>query len=206
METRVNVPYTPMYERFVNKKIDFAKQVIPCFLDDTQYNSFYEIRLKEMRPILVDRAKAKWGDSISILSSFQKIVITVQQRFVIYNHIPIALLLVLCIIFCFSLYRYKELSLFKSILNEKVSSAFNPQLIGVYLFYFCQQTQFLPKSSAHGPLSQENDPIILEDSTTRVTLKGFPFPITTGVIASIRGSVILFIDNDNRWMIMVISV
>lgn len=35
METRVNVPYTPMYERFVNKKIDFAKQVIPCFPDNT---------------------------------------------------------------------------------------------------------------------------------------------------------------------------
>lgn len=35
METRVNVPYTPTYERFVNKKIDFAKQVNPCFPYDT---------------------------------------------------------------------------------------------------------------------------------------------------------------------------
>ena len=51
------------------------------------------------------------------------------------------------------------------------------------------QTQFLPKSSLYGPLSQEGDPIILEDSTTRILLKNVTDPVVTGVVLAVYGHV-----------------
>ena len=47
----------------------------------------------------------------------------------------------------------------------------------------------MPKSSLQGPLSQETDPVVLEDSTTRVLLKGLQVPMVTGVVCAIRGKV-----------------
>ncbi|CBK22713.2 uncharacterized protein [Blastocystis hominis] len=113
-----------------------------------------------MKPLLIDACKRKWGDTIPIVEEIRNV--KCQEDCIIIGTI------------------YKDLSLFKSILNEKVSSAFNPQLIG---------TQFLPKNSLHGPLSQEGDPIILEDSTTRIMIKDFKDPIVTGVVMAIRGEV-----------------
>ena len=97
-----------------------------------------------------------------------------------------------------SFQEYSQRSIFSlfSIYVQKASSAFNPQLIGVLLFHLNKmldmlilQTQFLPKSSLYGPLSQEGDPIILEDSTTRILLKNVTDPVVTGVVLAAYGHV-----------------
>ncbi|KAK8830804.1 hypothetical protein WA577_003509 [Blastocystis sp. JDR] len=148
VEQRAEVPYQSDFEPYVNKEISFNKQ----------YNTLYEMRLKEMRSLLGDVVKQKWGDDVEVLKEIRLLQPNTE-----------------CVIIGTT---YKELSLFKSILNDKSSSAFNPQLIG---------TQFLPKSSLQATLSQENDPVVLEDSTTRVLLKGLQAPMVTGVVGAFRG-------------------
>ena len=38
-----------------------------------QYNLFYEVRLKEMRPLLIEAAKQKWGNEISIANEIRNV-------------------------------------------------------------------------------------------------------------------------------------
>lgn len=72
VETRAQISYKPLYERFVNKDISFNKQVGFRFLSLLihQYHSFYEARLNEMKPKLAIAAKKKWGEQIYILGIY----------------------------------------------------------------------------------------------------------------------------------------
>jgi hypothetical protein len=60
---RVNVPYVPMYQRFLVRDKRFTQQ----------YSHIYARRLDAMRPLLKDIVVAAWGSD----GSFQASVITV---------------------------------------------------------------------------------------------------------------------------------